>query len=78
MELTVMEMVGFTAAHRTDEVPFRCVICEYLTRHSPEGIIPHMVGAHNLSAAELSIDHEGNVFHTPLKQWPSDDRAGSA
>ena len=65
MELTVLELVGYTASHRTDDVPFRCVICEYLTKHSHEGIIPHMIMAHNLSAAELSIDNDGNVFHTP-------------
>lgn len=58
-------MLAYSAAHRTDEVPFRCVACEHLTKHSADGIIPHLVAAHNIPECELSIDKDGCVFHSP-------------
>ena len=63
--MELITMMAYTAAHATDEAPFRCVACEHLTRHSHEGIIPHLVIAHNLTKNELSIDKDGNVFHRP-------------
>lgn len=60
-------MVGYLASHITDDVPFRCVVCEHLTKHSHDGIIPHMIGAHNFSKAELSIDKDGGVFRTSIQ-----------
>ena len=68
--MELITMVAYTAAHATDEVPFRCVACEHLTRHSHEDIIPHLVAAHNLSKDELSIDKDGNVFHCPAPVPP--------
>ena len=70
MQPHVLNMVGYRAAHTVDEVPFRCVVCERLTRHSSDDIIPHIVAAHNIPEAELSIDKDGNVFHVPLPEDP--------
>jgi hypothetical protein len=60
-------MVGYLASHITDDVPFRCMVCERLTKHSHDDIISHLVGAHNFPKAGLSIDRDGGVFHTPQK-----------
>ena len=71
-------MLAYSAAHLTDDVPFRCVACERLTKHSADGIIPHLVAAHNIPERELSIDKDGCVFHTPRLATPPPMLPGSA
>lgn len=61
-KLTLLEMVAYKAVHSADDAPWRCVKCEVLTRHSDDGIIPHLVGAHNLVKDTITTHPDGTMF----------------
>jgi uncharacterized C2H2 Zn-finger protein len=60
-----IEMVGYMAAHRTDEAPWRCVACEKLTKHSDKDIMEHMAGAHGFGSSLLAKDGDALFLHEP-------------
>ena len=61
MELDLIEMVAYQAIHTTEDFPWRCMLCEKLTRHSQDGMILHLTGAHNIIKESVFKD-DGSMF----------------
>jgi len=61
MELDLIEMVAYQAIHTTEDFPWRCMLCEKLTKHSHDDMLPHLVGAHNLIESSVFKD-DGSMF----------------
>jgi len=68
--MELIEMVAYEVAHVTGDPPWRCTACEVLTKHTHEGLIPHLVGAHNLSEALLKQEQDA-MFLYPEKGEPN-------
>ena len=63
----VIEMCAYLTGHLTDEQPWRCVVCEDLTRHSEDQIMPHLMEAHGLDKTRLKTERGDAVFLYPAK-----------
>lgn len=58
-DVKTFEMVAYQSAHITDETPWRCMLCEKLTKHTHDGVVPHLMGAHNLLKDSILKDSDG-------------------
>jgi hypothetical protein len=65
--MVVTEMCAYPVSHLTDELTWRCVVCEDLTKHSEEGIIPHLVSDHGLKRELLKNERADGIFLYPEK-----------
>jgi hypothetical protein len=63
MELILIEMMAYRVAHAETEEEWRCVVCEKLTRHKEDEIVPHLVWAHNMPNDQLVQDRDGIFLH---------------
>lgn len=65
MELTVIEMVAYQAAHATEAEPWRCVLCDRLTPVSDSDVLVHFAGAHGIEAEELRVERDMVFWYPP-------------
>lgn len=65
MELTIIEMLAYVAAHTTDDLPWRCTACEHLTPHSDDLIERHLEKGHGYKPANIKRDSDGNIYLHP-------------
>jgi hypothetical protein len=63
MTAELIEMLAYTTLHAGGETPWRCVACEVITRHTEDGIMPHLVGAHNADAKRIRFDADGAFLY---------------
>ncbi len=69
MTADFIEMCAYQAMHFDGGPPWRCVLCESLTRHTDEGIMPHLVDAHNALAAQIRTELDGMfLYPNPTKE----------
>ncbi len=63
MGVTIIEMVAYLAAHAVDYTPWRCVLCDVVSKHSEGEIMDHLAG-HGLDKARLRTEKDG-IFLYP-------------
>jgi hypothetical protein len=68
MELILIEMVAYRVEHAVTAEEWRCTVCEKLTRHTEEEIIPHLVWAHNKPNDLLVEDRDGIFLYPAPKE----------
>jgi hypothetical protein len=61
----IIELVGYLASHLTDDKPWRCVVCETISKHSTDEILPHMTGVHGMDKGRLKMEREESVYLYP-------------
>jgi uncharacterized C2H2 Zn-finger protein len=63
-DTVVIEMCAYLAVHITSDDPWRCVVCDEITRHAEDGIMPHLTEAHGMDKGRLKKDKDG-IFLYP-------------
>jgi hypothetical protein len=61
----LIEMVGYMASHLTDDTPWRCVVCEKVSKHGTEDIIPHMISEHGYDKGRLRMERMESLYLYP-------------
>jgi hypothetical protein len=65
LKVTVIELCAYLTGHATNELPWRCVVCEKISKHSEDAIIPHLIEAHGLDKGRLKMEREESVYLYP-------------
>ena len=57
--------MAYVAAHISDDHPWRCVVCDKLSKHSTETVIDHLETAHGLDKDRLKMERMESVYLYP-------------
>lgn len=66
--MIVIEMCAYMSSHVADDLPWRCVACDEISKHSDEAIMPHLTEDHGMDAKRLKREHKDGIFLYPEKE----------
>lgn len=63
--MLVIELMAYMAAHQTDDEPWRCVVCDKISKHADSDIMRHLTEDHEYPAERLKKEHKDGIFLYP-------------
>lgn len=65
--MITIEMCAYLAAHGSEDNPWRCVVCDKISKHDDDGIMRHLTEDHGLDVKRLKKEHKDGIFLYPEK-----------
>jgi hypothetical protein len=63
--MLIIELCAYIAGHATGDDPWRCVVCDKISKHAEGSIMPHLVEAHGLDEGRLKMERGESVYLYP-------------
>ena len=60
--MITIEMIAYKTKSGSEDEPWRCVVCDTLTRHTDEGIEPHLISVHDILNTRIKRHSDGTIF----------------